>query len=45
MENLVEIQNVCKKYLSKENAFSKNIIETNAVDNVSFNIKKAKLRD
>ena len=44
MENLVEIQNVCKKYLSKENAFSKNIIETNAVDNVSFNIKKGEIK-
>ena len=44
MENLVEIKNVYKTYFSKENAFSKKIIETNAVCNVSFNIKKGEIK-
>lgn len=44
MENLVEIKNIYKTYISKENAFSKNIIETNAVNNVSFNIKKGEIK-
>ena len=44
MENLVEIKNVYKTYISKENAFSKNIIETHAVNNVSFNIKKGEIK-
>ena len=44
MENLVEIKNIYKTYISKENAFSKNIIETHAVKNVSFNIKKGEIK-
>ncbi len=44
MENLVEIKNVYKTYFSKPNAFSKKIIETNAVNNVSFNIKKGEIK-
>ncbi len=44
MENLVEIKNVYKTYFSKQNAFSKKIIETNAVNNVSFNIKKGEIK-
>lgn len=44
MENLVEIKNVYKTYFSKENAFSKKIIETNAVNNVSFNIQKGEIK-
>lgn len=44
MENLIEIKNVYKTYISKENAFSKKIIETNAVNNVSFNIEKGEIK-
>ncbi len=44
MENLVEIKNVYKTYFSKINAFSKKIIETNAVNNVSFNIKRGEIK-
>lgn len=44
MENLVEIKNVYKTYISKENPFSKSIIKTNAVDGVSFNIKKGEIK-
>lgn len=44
MENLVELKNVCKTYISSENAFSKNKIKTNAVNNVSFNIKKGEIK-
>ena len=44
MENILEVKNVCKTYISKENAFSNKIIETNAVKNVSFNIKKGEIK-
>ena len=44
MENLVEIRNIYKTYISKENAFSKNIIETHAVKNISFDIKKGEIK-
>ncbi len=44
MENLFEIKNVYKTYFSKVNSFSKNIIETHAVNNVSFNIKKGEIK-
>lgn len=44
MENLLEIKNVYKTYYSKENAFSKNIIETNAVSDVSFDIKQGEIK-
>ncbi len=44
MENLVEIKNVYKTYFSKENVFSKKIIETDALQNVSFNIKKGEIK-
>ena len=44
MENLVEIKNVYKTYFSKTNAFSKKIIKTDAVNDVSFNIKKGEIK-
>lgn len=44
MENLVEIKNVYKTYYSKENAFSIHTVETNAVNNVSFSIKKGEIK-
>ncbi len=44
MENLIEIKNLYKTYFSKENAFSSNIIETHAVNNVSFTVKKGEIK-
>lgn len=44
MDNLIEIKNVYKTYVSKKNAFSKDTIETIAVNNVSFNIKKGEIK-
>ncbi len=44
MENLIEIKNVYKTFESKANAFSKNTIKTNAVENVSFDIKKGEIK-
>lgn len=43
MENLFEIKNLYKTYFSKNNAFSKEIIETKAIDDVSFEIKKGEI--
>ena len=43
MKNLFEIKNLYKTYLSKSNAFSKEIIETKAINNVSFEIKKGEI--
>lgn len=42
--NLVEVKNVYKTYFSKANAFTKETIETSAVKNVSFTIKKGEIK-
>lgn len=44
MENLLEIKNVYKTYFSSKNAFSKDIIETHAVNDVTFDIKKGEIK-
>lgn len=44
MENIIEIKNLYKTYFSKANAFSRELVETNAVNNVSFNVKKGEIK-
>jgi len=44
MENIIEVKNLCKTYVSAKNIFSKEKIETHAVNNISFSIKKGEIK-